>query len=145
MKHVKYIVTGHGNFAGGIRSTVKLLAGDLDCIAYIDFTEGMSDKQLYDRLSDEVQKDADDSYFLIFTDLLGGTPFKQAALLSTTSKRLSVVAGCNVGSLLECALSQPVFSDIRELAQTVVTISKKNTTYFGEHQAAPKNEDSDGI
>ena len=36
------IVTGHGNFASGIESTMKLIMGEQEKIAFIDFKEGMT-------------------------------------------------------------------------------------------------------
>ncbi len=47
---MQIIVTGHGNFASGIESTVKLLAGSIKNIKYIDFTEDMNEESLMKKI-----------------------------------------------------------------------------------------------
>ena len=75
---MQVIVTGHGNFASGIESTVKLLAGKIENVSYIDFTENMSEEDLAKEFKKQFDKD---NQALFFCDLLGGTPYKQAAML----------------------------------------------------------------
>ena len=99
---MQIIVTGHGNFASGIESTVKLLVGSIKNVKYVDFTEDMDEENLMEKFEEVIKLN---EHIVFFCDLLGGTPYKQAAILSTKSKKdISVICGCNVGSLLENGL-----------------------------------------
>lgn len=142
---MKIIVTGHGNFASGIESTVKLLAGQIKNVNYIDFTEEMNEEDLMKKFEKAVKPD---EYVVFFCDLLGGTPYKQAALLSTKSKKdIAVVCGCNVAALLENGLGGlDRFSNSDELAQALIESTKQGIRQFGISNLSQTTEPSeDGI
>lgn len=144
---MQIIVTGHGNFASGIESTVKLLAGSIAGVHYIDFTGDMSEEDIATKLKDQADQD---KQTLFFCDLLGGTPFKQAAVYKANNKNadVEVICGCNVGSLLEIAL--PGFDNYETtdaLAKAIMNSSKAGIKQFGVRSAGltePAN-DEDGI
>ncbi|KRO27295.1 PTS sugar transporter subunit IIA [Lactiplantibacillus fabifermentans] len=140
---MKIIVTGHGNFATGIQSTVKLLAGELQNVEFIDFTGDMNDVSLNGKLTTAL---ADTDKAVFFCDLLGGTPFKEAVKISTTADQdIAVITGCNVGSLLEVGFQLADYAGTAtELATTLVTTSKAQTKVF-EHHAVIQDADEDGI
>ncbi|WP_125565838.1 PTS sugar transporter subunit IIA [Companilactobacillus insicii] len=126
---MKIVVTGHGNFASGIHSTVKLLAGQLPGVSFIDFTGDMNEKSLSEEFTNEIKND--DSV-VFFCDLLGGTPFKEAVKLSMSSdKDIQVTCGCNVGSLMEIGLQLSSFDgNATDLANKLVETSKSQTQLF---------------
>ncbi|MED4965781.1 PTS sugar transporter subunit IIA [Heyndrickxia coagulans] len=141
---IKFIVTGHGHFASGIQSTIKLLAGIQENIAYIDFPEGESNENLREKLEAELKDNRYDTY-LFFCDLAGGTPYKEAATLSANRKDAAVTAGCNVGALLESIFVNEKKTAI-EMARQIVELSRKAATYFGEKKAtAAEPTETDGI
>lgn len=98
MTKINTIITGHGNFASGIGSSLKLLSGEHDEITLVDFTESMSELDLGEKLADSLQQDIPTLYF---TDLAGGTPFKEAIKISIDKPDVEVVSGCNLAALLE--------------------------------------------
>jgi len=140
---MKLVVTGHGNYATGIESTVKLLAGGLEGVSFIDFTGDMNEVSLSKKFVEDIK--ADDQVVFI-CDLLGGTPFKEAVKLSMTSdKEISVTCGCNVGSIMEIGLQLSTFDGTsKELADKIVTISQSQTKVF-EHKSVEPESDEDGI
>ncbi|AVK99183.1 hypothetical protein [Pediococcus inopinatus] len=141
---MQIIVTGHGNFASGIGSTVKLLAGSIDGVQYIDFTEDMNENNLAKKFKDII---SNGEKTLFFCDLVGGTPYKQAVVASDGQEdRIAVVAGCNVGSLLELGLNSGVLKDqsILDIANLFVETSKKNTKVFA-HAEQEEEVPDDGI
>ncbi len=140
---MKLIVTGHGNYATGIESTVKLLAGGLNGVSFIDFTGDMDENSLNKKFSDEIKND---DKVVFICDLLGGTPFKEAVKLSMSSnKEINVTCGCNVGSIMEVGLQLATFDgSAKELADKIVSISKNQTKVF-EHKSAEPESDEDGI
>lgn len=142
---MQIIVTGHGNFASGIESTVKLLAGSIKNVQYIDFTEDMDEESLMKKFEEAIKLN---EHIVFFCDLLGGTPYKQAAILSTKSKKdISVICGCNVGSLLENGLTGlDKFNDSTELAQALIESTKQGIRQFGVSNHSTATEKlSDGI
>lgn len=143
---MQIIVTGHGNFATGIESTVKLLAGSLKNVSYIDFTGEMSEDDIGAKLSEQANKD---KHTLFFCDLLGGTPFKQAAIFKAKHPDLDieVICGCNVGSLLEIALpGLDKYSTADDLAQAIIESSKSGIKQFGKSNSQVVQPDGeDGI
>lgn len=140
---MKLIVTGHGNYATGIESTVKLLAGGLKNVSFIDFTGDMDENNLSKKFNDEIKND---DQIVFICDLLGGTPFKEAVKLSMTSdKEISVTCGCNVGAIMEVGLQLATFDgSAKELANKIVSISQSQTKVF-EHKSAEPEPDEDGI
>ncbi|WP_119326685.1 PTS sugar transporter subunit IIA [Companilactobacillus musae] len=140
---MKLIVTGHGNYATGIESTVKLLAGGLTGVSFIDFTGDMDEKSLSKKFVEEIKND---DQIVFICDLLGGTPFKEAVKLSMSSdKEISVTCGCNVGSIMEIGLQLANYNgSSKELADKIVSISQNQTKVF-EHKNAEPEPDEDGI
>lgn len=141
------VISGHGNYAAGIRSTLELLAGKNDDLFYVDFTAEDTDLTLKEKLSAIVEENKD-SEILFVCDLLGGTPFKVAAEISNPSDRMELVAGCNVGGILEMVFSKDAYS-IGELADKMVEQSKKSTLRFRKIDISSKTviniPDGDGI
>lgn len=119
MVKFKTIVTGHGKFATGIQGALELLAGPQANMVFIDFTEGMTDGQLADQLKAAIS----DSPTLVFTDLIGGTPYSEASKIAFDRHHVAVVAGCNLSSLLESLFSD--YSSLLDYAQSFVDITNK--------------------
>lgn len=140
---MRLIVTGHGNYATGIESTVKLLSGGLDKVSFVDFTSDMNENSLSKKFNEEIK---DDNQIVFVCDLLGGTPFKEAVKLSMSNdKEISVICGCNVGSIMEVGLQLSNFKgSSKELADKMVSISQNQTKVF-EHRTVDVDSDEDGI
>lgn len=148
---MQIIVTGHGNFATGIESTVHLLAGKINNVSYIDFTAGMSEEDLGAKFKEQAAKDKSTVFFC---DLLGGTPYKQAATLQATQPDadIAVVCGCNVASLMENGLmGLDNFKSAHDLADKIITTAKAGIREFGVKPQASKpaasepDDEEDGI
>lgn len=69
------IVTGHGSFATGLESNVKMLAGAEASLISVPFPDGMPPEELSEKLSDALARYQDCPYTLVLADLAGGTPF----------------------------------------------------------------------
>ncbi|WP_407893875.1 PTS N-acetylglucosamine/galactosamine EIIA subunit [Lacticaseibacillus sp. N501-2] len=140
----KIIVTGHGHFATGLKSTVELLAGPQANMSFVDFTTGMDDVLLHTALQQALTPDTPTVFFC---DLLGGTPFKQAVTLSTqVAQPIEVVAGANVAALLEVAFTLADATDADALADQLVSASQQALTHFKlKKPVAEPDADEDGI
>lgn len=138
MKNI-LVVTGHGRYATSIKSTLEVLAGCNDEVKYIDFTEDDTDISLKDKMQIVIYENI--GFGILFVcDLLGGTPFKSAVELSILNENIEVVAGCNVGSILETTF-QLENTVIGELADLIVESSINSTLRFKKNNFQIKEED----
>lgn len=142
MSQYKTIVTGHGSFATGFEGAIKLLAGKQLNIKFIDFKEEMSEADLREKFL----KAMDEEPTLFFTDLTGGTPYKEAAKIAYKSNNVLVVSGCNLASLLETTFNN--YDHLKDYAEDLVNCTKKSVELFqmdNEDDASSSEEFSDGI
>lgn len=122
------IISGHGNFATGIQSTLELLAGKNEDVFYVDFTADDTDVTLKEKFEAIIENNKN-SEILFVCDILGGTPFKIAAEISNASKDMELVVGCNASGMLETLLIKDNLSLV-ELADRMVEASKNSTMRF---------------
>lgn len=144
------IVTGHGNFATGLTSSVKLIAGSPENYVPVDFNQDKSTDDLERELREAIDLlKASCSGILIFTDLVGGSPFKVSAELSVELKDsvpIAVLSGTNLGMLVEGNMSRSFMEDLNDLADSLVETGKTQVIHY--EFAAPAHEepeDGDGI
>jgi PTS system N-acetylgalactosamine-specific IIA component len=124
----KLIITGHGQYASGLKSSLELLAGPNEDLIFIDFPAEMNEAGLKGQMEETIQSFNNDE-ILFICDILGGTPYKNAATLSNENGRIEVVAGCNLGSILEAVFQKDTMSLV-DLAHSLVDSSKKYTVKF---------------
>lgn len=125
-----FIISGHGNYATGVQSTLELLSGKNEDLFFIDFTADDTDATLKDKFAAIIDKNRD-SEILFICDILGGTPFKVAAEISNASKEMELVVGCNISGILETLFIKDNLSLV-ELADKMVEVSKNSALRFGK-------------
>lgn len=114
------ILTGHGTFANGLADALSMIAGDQDYFIPIPFIEAGAasyPETLASTISDLL--DQTDGV-LIFCDLLGGTPFNQAMMLSQNYNNVEVVTGTNLPMLLETLSLRLASTTLTDLLQTAL-------------------------
>ncbi|MGP6139953.1 MULTISPECIES: PTS sugar transporter [unclassified Jeotgalibaca] len=139
----KIIVTGHGNYATGIKSAMEMLSGPNADFFYLDFLDGDSEETLSAGMKEILEANSGEDS-LIFCDLAGGTPFKVAATLARENEQIEVVAGANLGSLLEILFSKDNF-ELKELAGNIVASSRRSTMRFEKNPPPVDGEEGEGI
>jgi PTS system N-acetylgalactosamine-specific IIA component len=122
------VITGHGNYATGLKSSIELLAGHNSDVYYLDLTVDDTDIGLKNKINAVIRKN-EGSGVLFICDILGGTPFKVSAEVASNSGRMEVVAGCNIGSILEGVFQKDKIS-VQELADAMVLTSKRTTIKY---------------
>ena len=114
------ILTGHGTFANGLADALLMIAGDQDYFIPVPFIEAGAasyPETLASTISDLL--DQTDGV-LIFCDLLGGTPFNQAMMLSQNYNNVEVVTGTNLPMLLETLSLRLASTTLTDLLQTAL-------------------------
>ena len=85
--------------------------------------------------------------FLVFVDLLGGTPFNQAMMISQDIADVEVVTGTNLPMLIELLLTRGAGSTLEELAGQAVEVGKAGIVHKKLEPVANDADDfgEDGI
>ncbi|CAH0418421.1 multidrug transporter [Periweissella ghanensis] len=121
---MQIIVTGYGNFASGIVSSAKAIAGDLVHIQVVDYVAPMDAKALAHRFHILLKHDL---RTVFFCDIVGGIPFRQAVLAKgLPNADITVMAGGNISGLLAIAWRHDIngYLNTESLAKALVSASE---------------------
>ncbi|WP_317311132.1 PTS galactosamine/N-acetylgalactosamine transporter subunit IIA [Clostridium thermobutyricum] len=136
---VGIIVTGHGNFATGVLSAAKLIAGTPEKLIGIDFTENDTVETLEEKIKKGIEE-LDTEEILVLADLAGGSPFKVSATIGVSSdKNIKVLSGTNLGMIIETALLR----DGKNLEEVVAFAKESGVTSIQEFEMKVKKEIED--
>ena len=125
------IISGHGNFATGLASSIKLIGGEFLDVAYIDFLDTDSTEQLRKKYIDAIAGLSGCENFLALADLVGGSPFKTLVELSTEmDKEMQVVGGTNLPMALEVIISRDTAKNLNELTAIAVEVGRESISKF---------------
>lgn len=88
---ITVILSGHGGFATGLEKAIRQIIGEQQQFRAIDFPVEMTTEQLELAMKQAIS-DLDSGDGIVFlTDLLGGTPFRTASLLSQQRNDIEVL------------------------------------------------------
>lgn len=139
------IVTGHGNFASGITSSIDLIAGKQNDYVAVDF-DGEGTDKLENDLKTALEKLSACDGIIIFCDLAGGSPFKTAVVLTTSNPKVKVIAGTNLPMLCEISMARTMINDLDVLASSALNVGKDNIQLFEiQNTSNDETSDEDGI
>lgn len=136
---VGIIVTGHGNFATGVLSAAKLIAGTPEKLIGIDFTENDTVETLEEKIKKGIEELGTEE-ILVLADLAGGSPFKVSATIGVSSdKHIKVLSGTNLGMIIETALLR----DGKNLEEVLAFAKESGITSIQEFEMKAKQEIED--
>lgn len=139
---VGLLVTGHGHFATGLGSALKLITGNTENIVYVDFEETHSTETLTENLNAAFETLKDCDGVLVLTDLAGGSPFKCAVecKFARTDQAIEVIAGCNLPVLIEGSMTMGTLDSPYDLAEALIPVGKD---YIIRFELAAYEEDDE--
>lgn len=144
---VGFILTGHGQFSNGLASAIAMVAGDQPAFQIVPF-EGDAAATYGEDLRAAITAMREESEgVLVFTDLLGGTPFNQAMMISQDVDNVEVLTGTNLPMVIELLFLRGN-ATLSELADQAVTVGKAGITAQTLETVAAAAEDEgeeDGI
>lgn len=114
---IGFILVGHGGFASGMASAATAILGAQEKFLAVDFAMNETGESLHGRIQ-AAMAELQCEKTLLFTDVLGGTPFNCAALLAQANDNVEVVTGTNLPMLLEALLHRNV-QQLPELARKI--------------------------
>lgn len=140
------LVTGHGNFATGLTSSLNLIAGMPQNYEAVDFLESYGVEQLAEKLNEAMDRLSNCEGILVFSDLAGGSPFKTAVEVGMTKgNRVEVLAGTNLGMLIELSMARGFIEDMDTLVNMALETGKSQVVHFQFAQPTQQVEEEDGI
>lgn len=137
------IVTGHGEFAPGLSKALAMIAGKQENFEVIAFEEGLALDAYEESIRVTLEKLLKETEgVLIFTDLLGGTPFRTAMMASSSFDKVEVLTGTNLPMLIEIGLMRTFESDVKALAKRAVEVGTEGIQHVVLEDAMNEEEDS---
>lgn len=127
---VGFVLTGHGDFATGVASALEMIAGPQELFEAVPFHEG-EETEFPVQLTAALEKaSADGQGAVVFCDLLGGTPFNQAMILSSElGAGIEAVAGANLPMLLEVVAERTPASTVDEILAVALEAGKTGVVH----------------
>lgn len=140
------VITGHGNFGSGITSSVKLIAGMPEKYEVVDFVQEDSVEDLESKLNKAIDNLKDCDGIIMFTDLVGGSPFKTSVEISMKrDEKIIVLGGTNLGMVIETSMARGFMEDAEALADMAVNTGKDQVIKYTYTERSEDTLDSDGI
>ena len=118
---MRILIVGHGEYATGMKSAIKLLTGVDENIDAINLNDELTHDEFTTMVKEYVSNNEE---LVIFADMTGGAPFQIASrevLLNETSDNQFVIGGVSVGCILEVVMNTLVLNLEDELKDTIDT------------------------
>lgn len=144
---VGFILTGHGQFSNGLASAIAMVAGDQPAFQIVPFEGDQAATYGEDLRAAITAMRAECEGVLVFTDLLGGTPFNQAMMISQDVDNVEILTGTNLPMVIELLFLRGN-ATLSELADQAVTVGKTGITaqtLESVAAAAEEEDEEDGI
>ena len=124
---VGFILTGHGQFAPGLASAIAMVAGDQPAFTVVPFEGDQAASYGEDlRAAITAMREECDGV-LVFTDLLGGTPFNQAMMIAQDVDNVEILTGTNLPMVIELLFLRGN-ATLAELGEQAVTVGQTGIT-----------------
>ena len=118
---MKILIVGHGEYATGMKSAIKLLTGVNNNIDAINLNEELTHNDYTMMVQEYV---ANNKELIVLADMTGGAPFQIASreiLLNEESENQFVIGGVSVGCILEVVMKTLVLNMEDELKNIIDT------------------------
>ncbi len=145
---IAVILSGHGGFASGIEKAIHQVIGEQQQFIALDFPEESTTQQLEAQMRQAIQEIDSGEGIVFLTDLLGGTPFRTASLLSQEREDIQVVTGTNLQMAAEMLLERDELKLIEFRDQAIECGHRGITSLAAEMALKDKTttaEEHDGI
>ena len=122
---IGFLVVSHGDLAQGLRTAIEMIVGEKPDIKYAIFPPDESPDDFKEKVETELATLDLKSGVVIFSDLLGGTPFNICAKIALENERIELISGFNLGMVIE-AITVREEMEFQELIRVVVESGKSN-------------------
>ncbi|MGF1749006.1 MULTISPECIES: PTS galactosamine/N-acetylgalactosamine transporter subunit IIA [Vibrio] len=115
------VISGHLNFATGMQSAMRAIAGEQQHVEFVDFLETMSTDDLEVQLRAARDKVETGSGVLFLTDIPGGSPCNRAMTIMMDTPNVELLAGVNLPMIANAAFERED-TTLNELVETLQEI-----------------------
>lgn len=123
---IGFILTGHGSFSTGMLGALEMITGPQESLEVVPFFEEESLAVFEEKFEQAVNNLLENCESLVvFSDLLGGTPFRTAMLSAVNHHEVTVITGTNLPTLIEASGLRYAFSNGKELADAVTEVGRE--------------------
>lgn len=129
IKTRKFLIATHGTFAGGIRSSLDIIIGQVENLFLIEAYVN-ENKSIEDEVSRVMKNVSAEDELLIFTDLLGGSITNQLAKYALQDN-IHIISGFNLPLLVEILLADNE-TPIKEIIDSALINAKAQLVYVNE-------------
>lgn len=138
---VKLIITGHGRFSDGMLDGINFIMGIQKDIIKVEFNN--IDLEIYsDKIEDIIKSSKEGT--LIFTDIIGGTPFRISTILGMKYDNVYVVTGTNISMIIESIIKREVMP-LKELVEQITNVGKNAVQVFDKKSIAEKSRNINNL
>ena len=134
------IVTGHGNFATGITSSLELIIGKQEQYVAVDFPQTDTKTELENNIRQAIELYKEEEHILIFCDLLSGSPFNVSIMEAMNDDRIRVIYGTNLGMLIEALMERMQGESFEKIVADAIENGKAQIGIF---DVSAVNEEDD--
>lgn len=144
------ILTGHGEFAPGLAHALQMIAGPQKAFKVVAFKEEEPMEALEASISAAMTELlAETKGVVVFSDLLGGSPFKAAMVAGNDYDNVEVVCGTNLPMLIEIAILREFVETPMDVVNQSLAAGKDAIQHvqltMNANQDQDEYEDEDGI
>ncbi|MDO4643352.1 MAG: PTS sugar transporter subunit IIA [Cardiobacteriaceae bacterium] len=141
-----FIITGHGQFADGLYSALEIIGGSPKNVHVVNFLAGDTPEALSEKLA-KIVKLYDNSNVVIFCDIIGGAPFRQAALLAQHWENSDVVYGTTLQMLVEGVLERERIDSARDLVAQLLPSAREGIGSLSSYakRTPPSTQTEEGL
>lgn len=123
----KVIIVGHGGYATAVKRNLNMLVGETPDFLTVDFNEQDDLNILKDNLTKAIEQ-ANTQDILFACDLVGGSPFRECAVLTSEKNTYAVVAGINTAAFSELNFNLELKA--MELAELAAEVGKQSIMIY---------------
>ena len=130
---IDIVVIGHGSYGTDTKKAVTFIAGPLDGFHCLDWSKDTSFDQFKNALEVLFCKAGND--ILTFVDIADSALYKAAVQLAQDlrlSKNIDVIAGFNLGMVLQANASRAYVSNVHDLALLASDVGHKQIVNYDE-------------
>nr|WP_282551909.1 PTS galactosamine/N-acetylgalactosamine transporter subunit IIA [Providencia rustigianii] len=139
------VVSGHLNFASGMASAVRAIAGEQENMVFLDFIETISPDELEQQMRCAMQAMPCEQVVFL-TDLPGGTPCNRAMAIMMENPSVEVLSGVSLPMIVNAAFeregvtAKELISILREIGVSSIQDLREQLSTLSEFE-----DEEDGL
>ena len=136
-----YIITAHGKYAEGCKSSCEMITGDTSAFVPVTFTEEMTKEDVEKKYEEILAEKGAEECKAIIADLPGGTPYNAAMRIVSEHKNIQLVAGLSQQLLVLINSGEELADAIEQVGEIYgnTKVAKENKTVQAPKEPVEKN------